>query len=144
MAKSDVLENGLLLAIFNGVTMTGLLANAPSPLTHLQVSLHTADPGEAGAQNTSEASYTGYARVAVIRTSAGWVVTGNAVAPAANIVFPTGTAGAVSGPATFWAVGTDATGAGRLLYRAPLDPTIAFGNGVTPIVNAAGSGFTES
>ena len=31
----------------------------------LYVSLHTADPGEAGSQTTNEANYTSYARVAV-------------------------------------------------------------------------------
>ena len=38
------------------------------------ISLHTADPS-AGNQSTSETAYTGYARVAVARSSAGWTVT---------------------------------------------------------------------
>lgn len=39
----------------------------------LYISLHTADPS-AGNQTTSETAYTGYARVAVARTSSGWTV----------------------------------------------------------------------
>jgi hypothetical protein len=39
------------------------------------ISLHTADPGEAGDQTTSEATYKSYARVSVARTTAGWTVT---------------------------------------------------------------------
>lgn len=41
------------------------------------VSLHTGDPGEAGDQTTNEATYAGYARVAVARDSGGWTVTGS-------------------------------------------------------------------
>ena len=106
----------------------------------LYFSLHTADPNEAGDQTTSEVAYTSYARVAVARSAAGWTVTGNAVAVDADVVFPAGTGG--SGTATHWGLGTDASGAGLLLYKGAISPSIVCGNGVTPRL-AAGTVVTE-
>ena len=54
-------------------TITSLMANAASPLTSMYLALHTADPGELGnSQSTSEIAYTGYARVAIARSSSGF------------------------------------------------------------------------
>ena len=73
MSKSNVFENDLLKLIFNATPIAGLADNAASsPVTNLYLALHTADPGEAGDQTTSEISYTGYTRLAVLRTSGGW------------------------------------------------------------------------
>jgi len=41
---------------------------------NLYVSLHTASPDAADIQTTSEADYTSYARVAVVRSASGWTV----------------------------------------------------------------------
>jgi hypothetical protein len=134
MDKSDTWENGLLLLLFNNTAFTlvgdagGLLPSATAG--SLYVSLHTADPGEAGAQNTSEVAYTSYARVAVARSGAGWTVTGSSVSPAATISFPAGTGG--SGTATHFGVGTASSGAGKLLYKGAITPSIVCGAGVTP------------
>jgi hypothetical protein len=57
------------------------------------ISLHTADPGEAGNQSTSEASYTGYARVAVARTAGGWTRTSSTIANTALVQFAQCTGG---------------------------------------------------
>jgi hypothetical protein len=131
MSKGNTFENDLLKLIFNATTINDLAENdTSSPATNLYVSLHTADPGEAGDQTTSEATYTSYARVAVVRTTGGWTVTGNSVSPVANIDFPEGTGG--SGTATHFAVGTASSGAGKLLYSGTLTPNIAMGNGITP------------
>jgi hypothetical protein len=113
-------------------------------LTNLYVSLHTADPGEAGNQSTNETAYTGYARVAVARTSGGWTVSGTAptsVSPVATIGFGACTAspGAVC---TFAGIGTAASGAGVLLYSGALSPTIAPAIGVTPQISTS-STITE-
>jgi hypothetical protein len=141
MSKSNVFENDLLKLIFNATTINDLAENdTTSPATNLYVSLHTADPGEAGDQSTSEATYTGYARVAVARTSGGWTVTNNSVSPAANIDFPAGTGG--TGTATHFGVGTASSGAGKLLYSGTLTPNIAMGNGITPRITTA-STITE-
>src|SRR5438046_9618212 len=40
----------------------------------LYVSLHTADPGRAGAQTTHEANYLGYSRAMVPRTKSRWTI----------------------------------------------------------------------
>ena len=70
MSKGNTFENDLLGLIFNGTAIANLADDAAtSPLTELYVSLHTADPGEAGDQTTNECAYTSYARVAVARTS---------------------------------------------------------------------------
>src|SRR5881409_2837369 len=94
MSKGDVYENDLMLLLFNAVAIANIADNAgTSPLTSLFVGLHTADPGEAGNQQTSEANYTGYGRVAVARTSGGWTVTNNQAKNAAAITFGLCTAG---------------------------------------------------
>jgi len=131
MSKGNTFENDLLKLIFNATAIGNIADNAgTSPLTNLYVSLHTADPGEAGDQTTSEAAYTSYARVAVARTSGGWTVTGNSVSPAANIDFPAATGGTET--ITHAAVGTDASGAGKLLYSGNLLTSISITSGTAP------------
>src|SRR4051794_10106620 len=104
-AKGNTFDNDWLKLIFNATPIANIADNAAtSPLTNLYVSLHTATPGAAGSQTTSEAAYTAYARVAVARTSGGWTVTGGSVSPAATISFPAATGG--SETETFFAVGT--------------------------------------
>lgn len=142
MSKGDTFENDWLKLIFNATAIANIADNAASsPLTNLYVSLHTADPGEAGSQTTNEISYTGYARVAVARTSGGWTVTGNSVSPVADVVFGAMTAGA-GGTVTHWAIGTAVSGAGKILYSGTVSPTQSVTNGVTPRVTTA-STITE-
>ena len=144
MSKSNTHENDYLKLIFNNVTMTlvgdaaGILASAAAG--SLYFSLHTADPGEAGDQTTNEAAYTSYARVAVARTTGGFTVSTNTVALVANVSFPAGTGG--SGTATHWGIGASSSGAGKLLYKGAISPTIVCGNGVTPQLTA-GTVVTE-
>jgi hypothetical protein len=96
----------------------------------LYLSLHTADPGEAGDQTTNEASYTPYARVAVARTTGGFTVSTNAVTLVANTDFPACTSG--TSTITHFAIGTASTGAGKVLYKGALSPSISVTSGVTP------------
>lgn len=142
MSKGDTFENDLLKLIFNATAIANIADNAASsPFTNLYVALHTADPGEAGSQTTSEVSYGSYARVAVARTSGGWTVTAASVSPVADIVFPTGSSGSPAS-ATFWSIGTAVSGAGKILYSGALSPAAAYGNGVTPRITTA-STITE-
>ena len=135
--KSNSLETGLLALIFNATAYANVAQNAAAPLTNLYVSLHTSDPGEAGDQTTNEISYTSYARVAVIRTSGGWTVSGNTAVPVANIDFPASTGGA-GGTVTHFAVGANTTGeAGRIFYFGTVTPNIVVSNGVTPRLTTA-------
>jgi hypothetical protein len=141
MSKSNAFENSLLKLIFNATAIANLADNAAtSPLTNLYVSLHTADPGEAGDQSTSEATYTSYVRVAVLRTSGGWTVTNNSVSPVANIDFANCTGG--TNTITYFGIGTAASGAGVLYYSGTVTPSISVSSGVTPRLTTA-STITE-
>jgi hypothetical protein len=141
MSKSNTFENDWLKLIFNATAIANLADNAASsPLTSLYVSLHTADPGEAGNQTTNETSYTSYARVAVARTSGGWTVTNNSVSPVANIDFPAATGG--SGTITYFGVGSASSGSGVLYYSGTVTPSISVTSGVTPRLTTA-STITE-
>jgi hypothetical protein len=144
MSKTNTWENDLLLLMFNNTNSTlhgdatGLRGSTVAGSYYL--SLHTADPGEAGDQTTSEIAYTSYARTAVARSGAGFTVSTNTVALAAAVVFPAGTGG--SGTATHFGIGCSSTAAGKLLYKGPLTPNIICGAGITPQINA-GTVVTE-
>lgn len=119
MSKGNTFENELLLLIFNNTNIanigdaTGLRAStAPGSLF---LALHTADPGEAGDQTTSEVAYTGYARVGVARSGAGFVVTANSVSPVANVDF--GACTALPATYAYWSIGVAASGASKILYK---------------------------
>lgn len=142
MSKGNTLENDWLKLLFNATAIANIADNAATaPLTNLYVSLHTADPGEAGDQTTNETAYTGYARIAVARTSGGWTITANSVSPAANIEF--GECTASPGAAiTYAAVGTASSGTGKLLYKGALTPNITMATGVIPRLTTA-SAITE-
>jgi hypothetical protein len=141
VSKSNAFENDILALLFNGTAIANVADNASSsPLTSLFIALHTADPGEAGTQNTSEIAYTSYARAAVARTTGAWTVSAGSVSPVANIDFPTATGG--SATATHFSIGALASGAGKIFYRGPLTPNIAISAGVAPRITTA-STITE-
>jgi len=134
MSKGNTFENELLEHVLNNAALA-LIGDAgglqPSAAAgSLYLSLHTADPGEAGTQETSEADYTSYARVAVSREGAGWTVTANSAALAANANFPASTGG--TNALTYFGVGTASTGAGKLLYSGRITPGINVVSGVVP------------
>jgi hypothetical protein len=88
---------------------------------NLYISLHTADPGRGGNQTTSEATYTGYARLAIVRTSGGWTVSGNQASNAAIATFAQCTGG--SNTITHFGIGTDISGTGQLIGSGPVGST---------------------
>jgi hypothetical protein len=115
----NTFENDLWKLIFNATAIANIADNAAaSPLTNLFVALHTADPGEAGDQTTSEATYTGYARVSVARTSGGFTIANNVMTNAAAITFPQCTGGANT--ITHWSVGVATSGASKILAFGPV------------------------
>lgn len=145
MSKGDTFENDLLKLIFQATAIANIADNAASsPLANLHVALHTADPGDAGSQTTSECNYTGYARIAVARTSGGWGVSTNVASPVANITFANpSNATNLPQTATHFSIGTASSGAGKILYKGPLSPTIVISNtGSQPVVTNA-STITE-
>jgi hypothetical protein len=130
-AKGSTFSNDYLKLIFHAIAIANIADNAASsPLTHLYVSLHTSAPTVGGSQSTNECAYTSYARVAVVRSASGWTIAGNQVTPAAIIQFPTATGG--SETATHIAVGTAATGTGKILYTGALNGSMAISSGYRP------------
>lgn len=142
MSKTNDFENALLLLVFNNTNIanvgdaTGLRGS--STAGSLYLSLHTGDPGEAGNAATNEISYTGYARQAVARSSAGFTVSGNAVTLTNNVDFPEMTGG-TGGTVTHFAVGVASSGATVVLYKGTTDPDPVIATGVTPRLKAATS-----
>ena len=123
MSKSNTFENQLLALTFNATAL-------PWSNTNFYVALHTADPGEAGDQTTSECDFTGYARVAVSRDGAGWTVAGNQAGNTAEITFAECTGGANT--VSHVSVGLLATGASQVLYKGALTAPIAVSVLITP------------
>jgi hypothetical protein len=139
MAKGIIFTNDLLKLIFNATPIALIADNAAStPLADLYAGLYLSDPVPGGDQTSQEISYTGYARVAVLRTSGGFTVTGLNVVLTSSISFGLMTAG-TGGTATFWGVGSLASGAGLLIYSAPINPTLAVITGVTPELTPYGT-----
>lgn len=140
MSLSNAAESELLSLIFvntawaNVGDAAGL--RATSTAGSLYVALHTADPGEAGSQTTSEATYGSYARVAVARSGAGWTISGTAPTQAANaaaVTFPACTSG--SSTCTYFSVGRDSSGAGEILWSGAITTPgagLAVSTGITP------------
>lgn len=133
MSASNALETALLQLIFNATTIANLasaIQGSPEGLIGLFVSLHTADPGEAGSQNTTEAAYGQYQRIFVLRTIAGWTVTGNAVTNAAEILFNESVSGTET--ETHFGIGAAPTGAGVLYFSGALTTPVAVTAGIQP------------
>src|SRR3954462_6777618 len=88
MSASNTFESDVLLLLLNNTNIANLGdavgVRGSTAAGSVFVALHTADPGETGTQATSEATYTGYARVAVARSGAGWTISGTAPTQAAN------------------------------------------------------------
>lgn len=142
MSASNAFENDLLLLIFNNTNIANLGdatgVRGSGTAGSLYIALHTADPGETGSQTTSEISYTGYARVAVARSSGGWTVSGTAPTQAVNAadtVFGAMTGGS-GGTATYFSVGRDSTGTGYILMSGALTASLAISTGITPKFSA--------
>lgn len=134
MSKSNDLEGMVLDHVLRAINMTGLGSN-------LYLSLHTADPGEAGAQNTNEATYTSYARVAKARDNTEFSRTGSTVANINEIRWPRCTGG--SETITHWGIGTASSGTGVLLYKGALTSSIAVSNTIQPFIEAGALTITE-
>ena len=139
MSMSNASETALLNLLFNNTDWAnvGDAAGLPNSAEagSFYVALHTADPTDAGNQTTSEASYTGYARVAVARTGGGWTISGIQVSNTATVQFGECTAG--SATVTHFSVGLRASGAGDILYSGALSASRAVSAGITPLFNPA-------
>jgi hypothetical protein len=134
MSLTNTAEANLLNLIFLNVDWANIgdaagLQNSATTGS-FYISLHTADPGEAGSQTTSEIGYTSYARVAVARTAGGFTLATSTISNTALVQFPQCTGG--SGTATHFGIGTDSTGAGNLLFKGSLTSSLSISNGIQP------------
>ena len=133
MAKGNTFINDLLLLIFQNTNIaligdaTGLRGS--TAVGSLYCALHTADPGAAGSQVTSEAAYAGYARVAVARTTGGFTVTSQSVTLAAQVNFAQAPTSATD-VLMFWSLGVAASGASKALYSGPIGSNLGVGTAV--------------
>jgi hypothetical protein len=154
MSKNNTTETDFLSAAFNAICPTwmgtGITGTAfTGGITNVYVALHTASTasmGESSSQTTSETVYAGYARVGVVRTSAGWTVSSpggiGTVVNLSAINFPqcTGTSAQIISAS----VGTLTSGAGQILYLGDLSGGgLAVTNGVTPSFAAGNLSITE-
>lgn len=134
MSASNDFETDLLTLLLNNSNIanigdaTGLRGS--SAAGNAFVALHTADPGETGKQNTSEATYTGYARVAVARSGSGWTIAGNSVSNAAAVTFGLCTAGANT--ITHFSIGYETSGATKMIVSGALTASLSVSAGITP------------
>lgn len=134
MSATNAFETALLTLYFNNTDHANIgdaagLQNSTAAGS-FYVSLHTADPGEAGSQNTTEATYTPYARVAVARSGAGWTISGNNVSNTAAITFAACSSG--SDTITYFGIGSDASGVGNLFFKGALTASRNISAGITP------------
>ena len=159
--KSSELQRTFLTYLFctSATSAAGGSASGPggaatSTTTTLWVALHTADPGNAGNQGTSEVAYTGYGRSATMRSAAGtggtfptWVISTTfspcSVFPSSAIGFPQCTTVSTV-VITNWSVGlTSATGGTtQMYYTGTVTPNISLGASVTPSLTT-GTACTE-
>lgn len=135
MSKGNTTENDVLLKIFQATELSW------DANTNLYIALHTADPGEGGAQNTSAPTYTGYARVTVARNATGWDVAGNQASNNDLLQFPQCSGG--SDTLTHVSIGTVLSGAGQLLYSGALNNPLAVSNLIQPQFAANALTITE-
>ena len=139
MSMSNASEAAFLDLLFLNTDWTGIgdaggLQNSAAAGS-FYIALHTADPGEAGNQATSEAAYTSYARVAVPRTAGGFSRSGSTISNVALVQFPqcTGSTSLV----THFSIGTDASGAGQTVLSGALSSSLSISNGIQPQFAAA-------
>jgi hypothetical protein len=132
MSASNSLETAVLTLFFNNSNYanvgdaTGLRGSTTAG--SVWVSLHTADPGEAGTAVTNETAYTNYARVAVARSGAGWTIATNTASNAAIVSFPA--CGVTGATITHFGIVGTSTGAGELYFSGTA--ALSVSSGITP------------
>ena len=137
MSASDAFESDILKLIFNNTSIanigdvTGVVGS--TGVGSLFIALHTADPTDTGNQSTNEATYTGYARIAVARTGAAWSVTGTTPTQVANVAAVTfGLCTAVPNTLTHFSIGYQTSGANKIVVSGVLNASLAVSAGITP------------
>ena len=120
MGIGDTAESALLGLVFCATAWARWADDASiNAETNISVVLHTADPGDDGAQDTNETSYLPYARTSVARSPAGWRLLSavspdisGVISPVNNIDFPVVVAGSPVQSLTHFSVAGASGGAG--------------------------------
>ena len=137
MSATNNFEANILKLIFQNVNYadigdtTGL--RGATAAANFFVSLHTAALGDTSTGTTSESAYGTYARVAVVRSAAGWDVTGTTPTNASNlgaVTFPLVNTG--SETITDFGINNNTSGAGILCFFGNLTANRAISAGITP------------
>ena len=130
---TDQSENGLALLIFNRTSYAAMgLVDSTGPTT-FYLSLHSADPGEAGDATAYEVSgLTGYARKPLTRSSgSGGITVSAGIGSNASAIVFTITAGTPV-LATYAGLSIYASGAGALFAKGLISSGgVTLGNGIT-------------
>jgi hypothetical protein len=134
MSFGNTTETDVLGKLFNNTALSW------DANVNLYLALHTADPGEAGSQTASEATYTSYARVTVARSAGGWTVSGATASNTALVQFPQCTGG--SNTITHVSIGTASSGAGQIIVSGALNSSLSVSNLIQPQFSAAALVFT--
>jgi hypothetical protein len=133
MSKTNTFETDFLELVFNNTTVSGIGSDGLRGSTtagSLYVALFESDPTDSGTV-TGECDYTGYARVAVARTSGGWTVSGDTCTNTAAVTFGECTVG--SNTATHFGICKAGTASVQdLIFHGALDSSLAISVGIIP------------
>lgn len=133
-SKKDTFENAILLCIFNNTTVSGIGSDGLRGSTtagSLYVALFKTTAPSDSVQGT-ELAYTGYARMAVARTSGGWTVSGNNCSNAAAIIFGICTGAAPETAISFAVCKASTIGVDDAIYWGDLTTPLVINVGITP------------
>lgn len=143
MAKSNTQETGYLKLLYQNIALAnigdagGLQPSATAG--SFFIALYLSDPTDA--DTGTEASYTDYARIAVVRSAVGWTITDNVISNAAIVTFPTN-AGVTN---TITHIGTrTALAGGDLVHHGALTAPLVVANGNIPKFEIGDLTITEN
>jgi hypothetical protein len=131
MSKGNTFEQNFLQLIYNTTAITNLAQNGVSPITSIQIALHTADPGETGNQGTNETTYGGYTRKAVSRNSSNWSCSSSGsmtMQSAQDFQAPSSGTPTI----THFSLGGGTSGATRYFHAGVISPNVTLAVGIVP------------
>jgi len=131
MSKGNTFETDSNKLIYNATAITNLAQNGVSPIGSIQIGLHTSDPGEGGNETTNECSYSGYARLALSRSSGTFSCSGANVS-LQGVQFFARASG--SQTATHFHTGTASSGTGKIFHSGTITPNLIIISGVVPMM----------
>jgi hypothetical protein len=147
MSKWNSWENDFLGLVFlnsagSTVIGDGGGISGSSTAGNLYLALFTADPTETGSI-ANECTYTGYGRVAVARSAAGWTVSSGVCTNDAAITFGTCTAGSETASHFGICKAGTASVADLIMYGQFTGGGLSISSGVTPQIQASDLSITE-